>query len=222
MNKKVKKIVLSVILVLFIGIIVFCIININNKAVEKSGNSTNTAVASNTVVTNSATTSTNTVNTDSATALINTVHTQVATTTSTTSTGGSTKKYRAKTADVSADTSNMKEITDSFFIEAVNDVYYNIDDYLGKTIKMEGLIYEYAANDSNDICVAVVRQTPGCCGNDGLSGLDIRYDGEYPAENTWVTVVGVIGTDTVYGETIPVIQVTSLEQTEVGTTFVSN
>lgn len=115
----------------------------------------------------------------------------------------------------------MVEIKDNYFIEQTNDVYYNLDEYIGKTIKMEGIVYIY--EDTNgDICYAIVRNTPGCCGNDGLAGLDIRYDGDYPDEGTWVEVVGVMGTDTVYGSKIPAIQVVLIEETETGTTFVSN
>ena len=57
---------------------------------------------------------------------------------------------------------------------------------------------------------------------DGLAGVDIRYNGEYPEENTWVEVVGVVREDTVLGEVIPAIEVTSIEKTETGTTFVTN
>ena len=119
------------------------------------------------------------------------------------------------------DPNNILEITDNFFIEKTNDIYINIGDYLGKTIKIEGLIYAY--EDTNgDILHAVVRNTPGCCGNDGLAGLDIRYNGEYPPENTWVEVVGVMGTDTVYNNPIPAIQVGTMTEKEPGNTFLSN
>ena len=120
-----------------------------------------------------------------------------------------------------ADTNNMVEITDNFFIEQTNDVYLNLSDYIGKTIKIEGLIYSY--KDSNgDICYAVVRNTPGCCGNDGLAGIDIRYFEDYPEENTWVEVVGVVGTDKIQGGEIPAIQVSTLNIKEEGVSFVTN
>ena len=114
------------------------------------------------------------------------------------------------------------EITDNYFIEQTNDIFYNTDDYIDKTIKIAGLIYNYEDYNSGETYYAVVRNTPGCCGNDGLAGLDIRYDGEYPEENTWVEIVGTIKTDVVAGEEIPAIQVTSIQETEEGTTFVTN
>lgn len=122
---------------------------------------------------------------------------------------------------VQGDTNNIIEIKDNYFIEATNDVYLNLDDYIGKTIKMQGLIYSYQ-DDNGDICYAVVRNTPGCCGSDGLAGLDIRYDGKYPEEETWVEVMGTIGKDIVFDSEVPAIQVTSLRETEVGKTFVTN
>ena len=113
------------------------------------------------------------------------------------------------------------EITDNFFIEATNDVYLNLNEYVGKTIRMQGLVYSYET-DTGERLYAVVRNTPGCCGNDGLAGLDIRYNEDYPEENTWVEVVGVVGEDTVYGDKIPAIQVTSITETAEGETFVTN
>lgn len=136
-------------------------------------------------------------------------------------TANSDASVRKSTEKVEPDANNIIEITDNYFIEQTNDVYLNLNDYIGKTIKMEGLIYSYQ-DDNGDICYAVVRNTPGCCGSDGLAGLDIRYDGKYPEEDSWVEVVGVMGKDTVYGNVVPAIQITSLKETERGTTFVTN
>lgn len=113
------------------------------------------------------------------------------------------------------------EITDNYFIEQTNDVYLNLKDYLGKTIKMQGLIYTYEDGRGNTYH-AVVRNTPGCCGNDGLAGIDIKYDGEYPELNTWVEVTGIVESYKVYNSDTPVLKITSIEETETGTTFVTN
>ena len=128
-----------------------------------------------------------------------------------------------KKTDVTAQSNSDEiiQITDNFFIEQTNDVYLNINDYIGKTIKMEGLIYKYEDEEGNTY-YAVVRNTPGCCGNDGLAGLDIRYNGEYPEENTWVEVVGEVKAEMLYGTKIPALQVSSIEIKEAGKTFVTN
>ena len=45
------------------------------------------------------------------------------------------------------------EITDNFFIEQTNDIFLNLKDYVGKTVRMEGLIYTYIyPNGENRIC----------------------------------------------------------------------
>ena len=45
------------------------------------------------------------------------------------------------------------EITDNFFIEQTNDIFLNLKDYVGKTVKMEGLIYTYIdQNGETRVC----------------------------------------------------------------------
>ena len=51
------------------------------------------------------------------------------------------------------------EITDNYFIEQTNDIFLNLKDYVGKTVKMQGLVYAYAGEDGNTY-YAVVRNTP--------------------------------------------------------------
>ena len=123
--------------------------------------------------------------------------------------------------DSNANSGEIIEITDNYFIEQTNDVYLNLKDYLGKTIKMQGLVYSYDDGQGN-IYHAVVRNTPGCCGNDGLAGIDVKYDGKYPDINTWVEVVGTVESYKVYNMDTPVLKITSINETETGTKFVSN
>ena len=111
-------------------------------------------------------------------------------------------------------------ITDSYFIQSTNDIYLNIDNYIGKTIKMEGLIYEYK-DYNNGSHIAVVRNSPGCCGNDGLAGLDIEY-GNCLGNGTWVEIVGTIKESIIDNQRVPVIEVTSMIQKPEGKTFVTN
>lgn len=193
-----KKLFMIIVLIAFFAIIGVILVNINKKSVDKVSEESNNTITNN---------ATHNIIADTTNAYSNNLQN-----------GGNIRKSAEK---AKADLSNIIEITDNFFIEQTNDVYYNLDDYIGKTIKIEGLIYSY--EDSNgDICYAVVRNTPGCCGNDGLAGLDIRYDEDYPEENTWVEIIGVVGTDNVYDSEIPVIQVYSINIKEKGTVFVTN
>ena len=132
-----------------------------------------------------------------------------------------TSQSQTETQNTQTNVGESLEITDNYFIEQTNDVYINLNDYIGKTVKMQGLVYIYEDGNGNAYH-AVVRNTPGCCGNDGLAGLDIQYDGDYPAVNTWVEVIGIVDKYQVYNSDVPVLKITSIKETDTGVTFVTN
>ena len=88
------------------------------------------------------------------------------------------------------------EIKEKMFISQVNDVYLNAEDYLGKTIKLEGLFKVEQGYDKS-YCF-VLRYGPGCCGYDGNVGFEVAWDNEkkkpYPRENAWVEATGELKT----------------------------
>ena len=51
------------------------------------------------------------------------------------------------------------EITDNYFIEQTNDIFLNINEYVGKTVRMQGIVYPYTGENGNTF-YAVVRNTP--------------------------------------------------------------
>jgi len=87
------------------------------------------------------------------------------------------------------------EIKEKMFISQVNDVYLNAEDYLGKTIKLEGIFKQ-----EEGYCF-VIRYGPGCCGNDGNAGFEVAWAKgkakQYPDADSWVEAKGVLKT---YGE----------------------
>jgi len=90
------------------------------------------------------------------------------------------------------------EIKEKMFISQVNDVYLNPDDYLGKTIKLEGLfVMEYFNTRTEPYCF-VLRYGPGCCGSDGNVGFEIaRMTNQkisYPEKDSWVEAIGELKT----------------------------
>jgi putative membrane protein len=93
-----------------------------------------------------------------------------------------------------AEKEQIVEIKEKMFISQVSDVYSNADDYLGKTIKLEGLFKEEQGYDKS-YCF-VLRYGPGCCGYDGNVGFEVVWDNEqakpYPAVDSWVEAVGVL------------------------------
>jgi hypothetical protein len=97
----------------------------------------------------------------------------------------------AAAGDSSAvDSGEPLEIREKMFIAQTNEVYLNPEDYMGRTIKLEGLFkkQEYAGGA---YCF-VIRYGPGCCGNDGSAGFEVAWDRPYPQEDDWVEVVGVL------------------------------
>ncbi|MDR2073160.1 MAG: metal ABC transporter permease [Spirochaetaceae bacterium] len=102
--------------------------------------------------------------------------------------------------------SGIIEIKEKMFIAQINDVYLNPEDYLGKTIKLEGLFKIDSYADMSRIFCFVLRDGPGCCGNDGSVGFEVswpeasgtnstaplRADHEYPPQDQWVEAVGTL------------------------------
>ncbi|MDR1636448.1 MAG: metal ABC transporter permease, partial [Treponema sp.] len=87
------------------------------------------------------------------------------------------------------------EIKEKLFIAQTNDVYLNPEDYLGKTIKLEGLFKREQYLEEGAAYCFVLRYGPGCCGNDGNAGFEVAWDtpeAEYPAIDEWVEAVGTL------------------------------
>ena len=82
-------------------------------------------------------------------------------------------------------------IREKMFIAQTNDIYINADEYMGKTIKLEGLFSTVRYGDV--IQYTVTRNGPGCCGNDGVVGFEVRFsedDAGIPADGDWVEAIG--------------------------------
>jgi uncharacterized membrane protein YcgQ (UPF0703/DUF1980 family) len=96
----------------------------------------------------------------------------------------------------SVSTGDVIEIKEKMFISQVNDVYLNPEDYLGKTIKLEGL-FKIDQGYDKSYCF-VLRYGPGCCGYDGNVGFEVAWDKEkekpYPNEDAWVEATGELKT----------------------------
>ena len=93
-----------------------------------------------------------------------------------------------------AELADTVEIKEKMFISQINDIYLNTEDYLGKTIRLEGLFKEEEGYDKT-YCF-VIRYGPGCCGFDGNAGFEVAWaDGKakpYPAVDSWVEATGVL------------------------------
>jgi uncharacterized membrane protein YcgQ (UPF0703/DUF1980 family) len=74
-------------------------------------------------------------------------------------------------------------------------VYLNADDYLGKTIRLEGIFRQEKYAGIETPYFFVIRYGPGCCGSDGNAGFEVAWDKElqsrpYPQVDDWVAAEG--------------------------------
>jgi zinc transport system permease protein len=90
------------------------------------------------------------------------------------------------------------EIKEKMFIAQTNDVYLNPQDYLGKTITLEGLFKMAKPEGREAPYCFVLRYGPGCCGSDGNAGFEVAWDSDgaafYPREDDWVEASGTLKT----------------------------
>ncbi|MDR1390253.1 MAG: metal ABC transporter permease [Treponema sp.] len=86
------------------------------------------------------------------------------------------------------------EIKEKMFIAQTNDVYLNAEDYLGKIFKLEGLFKSDSYADLSRTYCFVLRNGPGCCGNDGSVGFEVSWgeDKPMPKNDDWVEAVGTL------------------------------
>jgi hypothetical protein len=125
------------------------------------------------------------------------------------------------------------EIGEKMFIAQTNDVYLNPEDYLGKTIRLEGLFkVEQYVGEAKSYCF-VIRYGPGCCGNDGSAGFEVAWgrpepvkalppEPVYPEQDAWVEAVGLLDSYEEDGYPYLFLDLFSLtEKNERGAEFVS-
>lgn len=119
-------------------------------------------------------------------------------------------------AEQSVDIQVDVEITDKLFIGQINDIYENSADYMGKMIRMEGILLSYMYDPTNEMVSIVYRIGPGCCGNDGNVGLEVRLKDsmELPENNAWVEAIGVLEKYTEEGQTYFRLALESLREME--------
>ncbi|MDR3279667.1 MAG: hypothetical protein LBT23_04065 [Synergistaceae bacterium] len=85
------------------------------------------------------------------------------------------------------------DIKEKMFVTQTNDVYVNPDEYMGRTIRLEGILG--VIDDVDPICYFVYRFGPGCCGYDSNAGFEVVWHNEnatYPSDNDWVEATGVL------------------------------
>ncbi len=95
-----------------------------------------------------------------------------------------------ETADAPSEGIN---ITDENYCETVNLIHTDYEEYLGKTVTLEGVYSVYYDESNGNTYNYIFRSGPGCCAYDGdVCGFEFVYDGELPNEGDWIEVSGVI------------------------------
>ncbi|MDR3296300.1 MAG: hypothetical protein LBT26_10830 [Clostridiales Family XIII bacterium] len=92
----------------------------------------------------------------------------------------------------SGGTSEVIDIKEKLFVGQINDIYLNAEDYLGKTLRYEGIFKEDVYPEYDAVYYYVIRYGPGCCGSDASPGFEVAWDGGYPRQDDWVEAVGVL------------------------------
>ena len=94
------------------------------------------------------------------------------------------------------------EVSENMFITQIDNINLNYRDYLGKTIKLEGFFMHNYWEGNN--WFFVVRNTPDCCGEGGVTGFEVSWNPDYqgtnreedlsmwPEKDEWVQAIGTL------------------------------
>ena len=116
------------------------------------------------------------------------------------------------------------EIGDRFFVTQTTDIHINADEYIGQTFRYEGIFQTFHWPATGEAYHQVIRNTFGCCGDDGIIGFLVYLGDIEPfPRDAWVEVVGVLEWFEVSGFRIPRMAAVSVtEMAKRGQEFVTN
>jgi len=102
------------------------------------------------------------------------------------------------------------EISERFFSTQFVEIFLNVDDFIGRTIRYEGIFEEFN-NASGEHFYVVFRYIVGCCGIEGHLGLElILNDIEPLPDGTWTEVSGILAMHEEGGQSVLRLDVISL------------
>ena len=115
---------------------------------------------------------------------------------------------------LTAGAAEVLEIKEKMFLQQCMDVIFNTDEYVGKTIKLEGIYktFRYQIGDEMRVSHFVYRNSPGCCGDDGMAGFEVLLESfPAPEQEAWVEATGKVEVNNVG---MPVLRLSSLKVME--------
>ncbi|MDR2482014.1 MAG: metal ABC transporter permease [Treponema sp.] len=117
-----------------------------------------------------------------------------------------------ESASGAKDRGKVIDIKEKMFIAQTNEVYLNQEDYLGKTLRLQGLFKVQEGYEKP--LYFVIRYGPGCCGFDGSAGFEVAWDAGhgagYPDVDAWVEATGEFKTYEEDGYPYPYIALSDL------------
>ena len=123
-----------------------------------------------------------------------------------------------------SDGDGVVEIRDRFFITQVMDIHINADEYVGRTIRYEGIFLTTHWAATGEDYHQVIRYVDDCCGDGGIIGFMIYLgDIEPLPDDAWVEVTGVLEWFEIGGFRFPRLAAVSVtEMSERGEEIVSS
>ncbi len=108
---------------------------------------------------------------------------------------------------------NLVELTEKLYVTYINEIYTNYPDYIGRTIRLQGMFASEYYQPNDTTYFYVYRIGPGCCGNDGdMCGFEFTWDGQMPADNDWIEVTGTLDEYELDGQTYLTLKAAAVEK----------
>lgn len=117
---------------------------------------------------------------------------------------------------IAKDENGVMHIETVGFVENMDKLFVDLDDYVGETLTYEGLLIQSDEETGQHAVVRVYEMDHGDHEHSIYVGLDAKYDGEWPELNSWVKVTGTIEVANQGGEDYPVLNIKEIELAEKG------
>lgn len=105
-------------------------------------------------------------------------------------------------------------IKDESFITQLDDIFINLDEYLGKTLKIQGIV---KIIDKSSFSIIRLYDMPhDDHTHEVFVGIDANYSGNIPPEDTWIEASGVIDRQFKDGKEEPVLKIQFISNIEPG------
>lgn len=100
---------------------------------------------------------------------------------------------------------------DEEFVEKLDELHINLNEYVGREVSYEGVIYKIE-DEENPIYIVgrYFEEAHGDHSHENFFGLQGLYEGQWPEEDTWVKVKGTVAKSNFNGEELPAIKIKEL------------